>query len=140
MDCKYAITFPGVGIGCGYGVDPATICWANVCRCSDRNCPLMAREKEKRAAEEKRDKAAYNGVKPKRTYNRKCGFCNCKAEQSKMVRTNKSPNGWTCRKCRDDYIQRKKAERIASRYDEEYLNPVDEVYDAWIAEQAFCFD
>ncbi len=37
--------------------------------------------------------------KKKRQYFRKCGFCNNRYEQSDMVRTNKSPNGWSCKHC-----------------------------------------
>ena len=68
-----------------------------------------------------------------RQYNRKCGFCRHKADQSKMVRTNNSPNGWVCRKCRNDYKQEKKKSK-------EFLNPVDVIEEDWIAEQAYCFD
>lgn len=35
----------------------------------------------------------------KRKYYRKCGICGCRHEQSEMVRTNLSPNGWLCHDC-----------------------------------------
>lgn len=38
-------------------------------------------------------------VKKKRTYNRTCGSCGEKNEQSQMIRTNESPNGWLCCDC-----------------------------------------
>jgi len=36
---------------------------------------------------------------PKRKYYRKCGVCGRKHEQSDMVRTDLSPNGWLCHDC-----------------------------------------
>ena len=38
----------------------------------------------------------------KRKYFRKCGFCGSRHEQSDMVRTDHSPNGWICRECLED--------------------------------------
>ena len=35
----------------------------------------------------------------KRKYYRKCGVCGCRHEQSEMIRTDKSPNGWICVDC-----------------------------------------
>ena len=37
--------------------------------------------------------------KKKRKYFRKCGCCGDRHEQSEMVRTDKSPNGWFCKYC-----------------------------------------
>lgn len=38
--------------------------------------------------------------KPKsRKYYRKCGVCGERHEQSEMIRTNRSPNGWVCFDC-----------------------------------------
>ena len=37
--------------------------------------------------------------KQKRKYLRKCGCCGDRHEQSEMVRTDKSPNGWFCKWC-----------------------------------------
>lgn len=37
--------------------------------------------------------------KKKRKYYRKCGVCGHRHEQSKMIRTNESPNGWLCIDC-----------------------------------------
>ena len=37
--------------------------------------------------------------KAKRVYRRKCGVCGFVHEQSKMIRTDLSPNGWICRHC-----------------------------------------
>ena len=37
--------------------------------------------------------------KKKRKYFRKCGCCQDRHEQSEMVRTNESPNGWFCKQC-----------------------------------------
>ena len=34
--------------------------------------------------------------KKKRKYYRKCGVCGERYEQSEMIRTNNSPNGWLC--------------------------------------------
>jgi predicted RNA-binding protein YlxR (DUF448 family) len=41
-------------------------------------------------------------MKKKRKYFRKCGICGQRHEQSDMVRTNESPNGWICIKCWSD--------------------------------------
>ena len=38
-------------------------------------------------------------TKKKRKYNRKCGICGERHEQSEMVRTNQSLNGWLCVEC-----------------------------------------
>lgn len=35
----------------------------------------------------------------KRKYFRKCGLCGERHEQSDMLRTNESPNGWMCLHC-----------------------------------------
>lgn len=35
----------------------------------------------------------------KRKYYRKCGDCGCRHEQSEMVRTRLSDNGWLCKEC-----------------------------------------
>lgn len=37
--------------------------------------------------------------KKKRKYYRKCGICGDRYEQSEMLRTNNSPNGWLCWDC-----------------------------------------
>lgn len=34
-----------------------------------------------------------------RKYYRKCGVCGERHEQSEMIRTNRSPNGWVCFDC-----------------------------------------
>ena len=34
-----------------------------------------------------------------RKYYRKCGVCGERYEQSEMIRTNRSPNGWVCFDC-----------------------------------------
>jgi predicted RNA-binding protein YlxR (DUF448 family) len=41
-------------------------------------------------------------TKKKRKYFRKCGVCGERHEQSEMIRTNKSPNGWLCEDCQRD--------------------------------------
>lgn len=43
----------------------------------------------------------------KRNYFRKCGSCGNRQEQSLMIRTNSSPNGWLCKKCykSNDYYE-----------------------------------
>lgn len=35
----------------------------------------------------------------KRKYYRKCGVCGERHEQSEMIRSNESPNGWICTEC-----------------------------------------
>ena len=35
----------------------------------------------------------------KRKYYRKCGICGKRHEQSEMIRTDDSPNGWICFEC-----------------------------------------
>lgn len=35
----------------------------------------------------------------KRKYIRKCGHCGERYEQSDMIRTDESPNGWLCENC-----------------------------------------
>lgn len=35
----------------------------------------------------------------KRKYYRKCGICGEQYEQSEMIRTDQSPNGWICIDC-----------------------------------------
>lgn len=37
--------------------------------------------------------------KKKRKYYRKCGICGERHEQSEMIRTDESPNGWMCLDC-----------------------------------------
>lgn len=37
--------------------------------------------------------------KKKRKYFRKCGICGEQHEQSEMIRTDESPNGWMCLDC-----------------------------------------
>lgn len=37
--------------------------------------------------------------KIKRKYFRKCGCCGARYEQSDLIRTYKSPNGWLCHEC-----------------------------------------
>lgn len=37
----------------------------------------------------------------KRKYYRKCGVCGSRHEQSEMIRTDKSSNGWICSECHD---------------------------------------
>ena len=41
-------------------------------------------------------------AKKKRKYYRKCGICGSRHEQSEMVRTDNSPNGWLCHDCWND--------------------------------------
>lgn len=38
----------------------------------------------------------------KRNYFRKCGVCGSRHEQSEMIRTDNSPNGWICAACWND--------------------------------------
>lgn len=38
----------------------------------------------------------------KRKYFRKCGECDSRDEQSNMIRTNKSCNGWMCKECYEE--------------------------------------
>ena len=40
--------------------------------------------------------------KKPRKYFRKCGICGDRHEQSEMIRTNESPNGWLCVHCHQD--------------------------------------
>jgi predicted RNA-binding protein YlxR (DUF448 family) len=40
-----------------------------------------------------------NSKKKRRKYYRKCGVCGERYEQSKMLRTINSPNGWLCFDC-----------------------------------------
>jgi predicted RNA-binding protein YlxR (DUF448 family) len=40
-----------------------------------------------------------NSKKKKRKYYRKCGVCGERHEQSEMLRTINSPNGWLCFDC-----------------------------------------
>lgn len=40
--------------------------------------------------------------KKKRLYFRKCGVCGNRYEQSEMIRTNESDNGWMCDICYSD--------------------------------------
>ena len=40
-----------------------------------------------------------NKPKKKRKYYRKCGLCGDRYEQSEMIRTDCSPNGWKCKEC-----------------------------------------
>lgn len=40
--------------------------------------------------------------KKKRKYFRKCGVCGERDEQSNMIRTNDSENGWMCESCYTD--------------------------------------
>ena len=44
------------------------------------------------------DKEKYE-QKKKRKYYRKCGVCSKRYEQSEMIRTSRSPNGWLCFDC-----------------------------------------
>lgn len=49
-------------------------------------------------------KSALISIRPnmkpeKRKYYRKCGVCGCRHEQSEMIRTDNSPNGWICFGC-----------------------------------------
>lgn len=37
-----------------------------------------------------------------RKYIRKCGVCGKRHEQSDMIRTNDSPNGWICADCHSE--------------------------------------
>lgn len=45
------------------------------------------------------NKAKYKNNKKKRKYYRKCGVCGERYEQSEMIRTNNSSNGWLCFNC-----------------------------------------
>ena len=47
----------------------------------------------------KKQSSSHTVNKKKRKYNRKCGVCGIKFEQSEMIRTNESPNGWMCHDC-----------------------------------------
>lgn len=47
------------------------------------------------------DKTKQKDNKKKRKYYRKCGICGDRYEQSEMLRTNDSPNGWLCWDCRN---------------------------------------
>lgn len=38
-------------------------------------------------------------MKKRRKYYRHCGICGIRFEQTNMIRTNLSPNGWLCLKC-----------------------------------------
>lgn len=38
-------------------------------------------------------------MRKKRKYFRKCGVCGERFEQSDMIRTDESPNGWLCFEC-----------------------------------------
>lgn len=40
-------------------------------------------------------------MKCKRKYYRKCGCCGERHEQSEMIRTDNSPNGWICVDCQN---------------------------------------
>lgn len=66
--------------------------------------------------------------KKKRQYFRKCGFCNNRQEQSTMLRTNKSPNGWSCKHC---YRLIHKSSYVNSNYHEcmDYITSHDN--DIW---------
>lgn len=45
-------------------------------------------------------------MKKPRKYFRKCGVCGERHEQSEMIRTDCSPNGWLCEDCyRDDHLE-----------------------------------
>ena len=48
----------------------------------------------------------------KRKYYRRCGNCGKRLEQSEMIRTDLSDNGWLCRECYDE---------ITKNEDEDYL-------------------
>lgn len=80
--------------------------------------------------------------KKKRKYYRKCGACGRRLEQSLLIRTNKSPNGWFCNDCYGDLpcevarepkvVSEKQALVVyhwASKYGNGYGN-VDVSYDA----------
>lgn len=43
-----------------------------------------------------------NSKNKKRKYYRKCGICGKRDEQSNMVRTDESPNGWLCSRCYEE--------------------------------------
>ena len=43
-----------------------------------------------------------NPRKKKRKYYRHCGSCGRRFEQSEMIRTNESDNGWLCRDCYEE--------------------------------------
>ena len=43
--------------------------------------------------------------KKKRKYYRKCGVCGERHEQSEMIRTDESPNGWMCLDCKMEFLE-----------------------------------
>ena len=45
------------------------------------------------------DKPATFNNRTRRKYFRKCGICGERHEQSDMIRTEQSPNGWLCEEC-----------------------------------------
>jgi hypothetical protein len=47
----------------------------------------------------KEQSSSHTGNKKKRKYIRKCGVCGIRFEQSEMIRTEASPNGWMCYDC-----------------------------------------
>lgn len=47
-------------------------------------------------------KNLIKGKTKKRKYYRKCGICGERHEQSDMIRTIESPNGWLCEECYSD--------------------------------------
>lgn len=48
-------------------------------------------------------KQLMNTNNSNRQYFRKCGCCGCRHEQSELIRTNNSPNGWICLECFNTY-------------------------------------
>ena len=49
----------------------------------------------------KEQSSSHTVNKKKRKYIRKCGICGIRLEQSEMIRTEASPNGWVCHDCEE---------------------------------------
>ena len=62
-------------------------------------CDTCARTLRNLVLKEQSPKPKVATNKKKRKYIRKCGVCGVKFEQSEMIRTDVSPNGWMCYDC-----------------------------------------
>ena len=75
----------------------------------DKFMELKEKKLKKTQKKEKESKGVSvknnNPNKKKRKYFRKCGVCGNKLEQSDMVRTNKSDNGWACEMCYNELTE-----------------------------------
>lgn len=75
----------------------------------DKFMELKEKKLKKTQKKEKESKGVSvknnNQNKKKRKYFRKCGVCGNKLEQSDMVRTNKSDNGWACEMCYNELTE-----------------------------------